>query len=794
MAVSTPHDGSERSLTRRLSTAELTVDQHGMIARWSGAARSLVGFTASEILGEPFARLLSPRGDAPGEGTDTTAPVLVHGRDGHTEACHVRIRPADDVPGGWAVALTPVTAGEHGDRVGPAVLETLFTQAPSSLCVYDSDLRLRQFNPAAQGMQGVFGPRSLGLTPHEVWPESNSEEFEVHMRQVLESGVPVLGFDKRGRPPDDPEHEHVFANSIFRLEDAQGRVLGLATTAVEITEQRIAEERIALLADASAVIGTSLSVVETGQQLADVTVPRFADAATVDVFAPVLVGEEPDPNHPDLRRVGLRYSGDDAAPAGDRQRRRPRFPYPIATGERVGDAPYRSEVLIPADDGEPLYRSTSGSRPVPCLVAPMKARGGVVGAVTLYRLRSGSSFSDFDSLTARDLASRAALSIDNARRYVREHNVARTLQHQMLRRRTAEQSAVTTSHYFAPASAGAHWFDVIPVSGARVAFVLGETTEAGLPGAASIGRLGAAVHTLASLDLTADEVLARLDTLVAQMADPEEGAFRHGNASSVAEIRCVYGLYDPVSGRLSLAVAGHLPPAVAEPGGTVRTLPVPVGKPLGTDERHFADADFDLPDGSVIAFYTPDLTHSAPTARDGRPPEWLAGPMASATGTPLDDLRNTIVASSPDVGNTPSGTVLLLARTHRLDNDQVHTWDLPSDPAIVATARSLVQRQLAVWGLEETGFVTELVVSELVTNAIRYAEGPIHLRVIRDHQALICEVSDASTTAPHLRYARTGDEGGRGLFLVAQLTQRWGTRFSDTGKTIWTEQDTQTPA
>lgn len=219
-----------------------------------------------------------------------------------------------------------------------------------------------------------------------------------------------------------------------------------------------------------------------------------------------------------------------------------------------------------------------------------------------------------------------------------------------------------------------------------------------------------------------------------------------------------------------------------------------VGKPLGTDERHFAGADFDLSDGSVIAFHTPALGPGTPTARDDRTPEWLTGVRSPAAGTPLDELRDTVLASSPDVGHTASGEILLLARTRRLDDDQVHTWDLPSDPAIVATARSLVQRQLAVWGLEEAGFVTELVVSELVTNAIRHAEGPVRLRVIRDRQALICEVSDASTTAPHLRYARTGDEGGRGLFLVAQLTQRWGTRFSDSGKTIWTEQDTQPPA
>lgn len=162
--------------------------------------------------------------------------------------------------------------------------------------------------------------------------------------------------------------------------------------------------------------------------------------------------------------------------------------------------------------------------------------------------------------------------------------------------------------------------------------------------------------------------------------------------------------------------------------------------------------------------------------------------MSGAIGVPLRQLRNDIAEALSDAWASRRGAVLLLARTQRLDEDHMGSWDLPSDPAVVATARSLVQRQLALWGLEESAFVRELVVSELVTNAIRYAEGPIHLRVIRDHRALICEVSDASTAAPHLRYARSGDEGGRGLFLIAELTQRWGTRFSSTGKTIWTEQ------
>ncbi|MCG0063313.1 ATP-binding protein [Streptomyces tricolor] len=99
----------------------------------------------------------------------------------------------------------------------------------------------------------------------------------------------------------------------------------------------------------------------------------------------------------------------------------------------------------------------------------------------------------------------------------------------------------------------------------------------------------------------------------------------------------------------------------------------------------------------------------------------------------------------------------------------------------------MASRQLSAWDMEDEAFATELIVSELVTNAIRYAEPPVQLRLIRD-RTLSVEVSDGSSTAPYLRHARTTDEGGRGLLLVSQFAQRWGTRYEDRGKTIWVEE------
>ncbi len=756
-----------------------------MIIRWSTEAQALLGFTSADMYGQPVTGLVAPdqRSTSAGwghAGDRMLAPVIrLYCKDGRTRECRVLVHPSARV-GGWTVLMAPPAQDPEPDDVGAAVLEALFSQSPVSLCVYDPDLHLRRYNPAALGKQGIFSQQSLGLRPHEVWPDSNAQDFEVCMAEVLRSGVPHVGFEKRGHPPDDPDHEHVFSNSAFRLHDREGHILGLATTSVEITEQRVAEERIALLAEASTLIGTSLDVMRTGQQLADITVPRFADATAVDVLAPVIVGEEPDPSVADLRRIGLRHTGTARADS-DTRAHHVRYPYPPSAAERLADPqPFRMKTVLPDGAGEPLYRS--GGQPAHALVAPLCARGVVLGLVTFYRLGDGSSFSDFDVLTVRDLASRAALAIDNARRYLREHSAARTLQRNLLPRRFPQRSAVETAHYFAPTASRADWFDVIPVSSSRVVLVMGTTGEADVAGAAAIGRLGAAVQTLADMDLAADEVLARLHTLATRIAG-ERSADTEQRSSLSTETAFVYAVYDPVSSRLTLASAGHPLPVVTTPDGSAQAVELSRGVPLGAEDDFAGSVEVDLPTGSTLAFYTPTLEASDGLAADDVPPI-LRAVILSVGEAPLEQLMNEAVAAL--AGASTQGA-LLLVRTRRLDEEDVVTWDLPSDPAVVGTARSLAARQLATWGLDEASFVTEMVVSELVTNAIRYAQGPIRLRLIRD-RVLTCEVSDGSTTAPHLRYARLGDEGGRGLYLVAQLTQRWGTRFSKTGKTIWTEQ------
>jgi len=422
------------------------------------------------------------------------------------------------------------------------------------------------------------------------------------------------------------------------------------------------------------------------------------------------------------------------------------------------------------------------------IVVPLAARGMVLGVMTLWRSRRPDPFEADDLTLAQELASRAAVAIDNARRFTQQQQTAFTLQSSLLPRTVPDQSAVEVALRYLPASAapglGGDWFDVIPLSGARVALVVGDVVGRGIHAAATMGRLRTAVHTLASLDLEPDEVLSRLDDLVILLAAEQEAAGERPVGEQVVGATCLYAVYDPVSGRCFVARAGHPPPVVTAPDGHVAPLDLPAGPPLGLGGLPFEARDVELAEGSLLCLYTNGLIGERNIDAD----VGLAK-LCDALTRPADALERTCQAVVDSlVPSRPGDDVaLLVARTRMLPPDNVASWRLPSEPASAARARALTSAKLSEWGLEHLAFTTELIASELVTNVYRYAGGPATLRLIRE-RCLVCEVSDTSHTSPHLRRARTTDEGGRGLFLVAQMAERWGTRYTREGKTVWTEQ------
>ncbi|MEU1513913.1 SpoIIE family protein phosphatase [Streptomyces sp. NPDC005811] len=554
----------------------------------------------------------------------------------------------------------------------------------------------------------------------------------------------------------------------------------------------LARKRLELLYDAGVRIGTTLDVTHTAEELADVAVPRFADFAAVDLADPVLHGEEPASTGAGtpLRRAALGAVHEEPAlyGVGDRVAYVPSTPQArsLESGQSVLE-PVLAEAPgwianDPARGGRVLAAGVHS-----LITVPVRARGVTLGVVSFYRSQQPDSFEEDDLSLARELVGRAAICIDNARRYTREHNTALALQRSLLPRGRPEQNAVEVAYRYLPARAGVggDWFDVIPLSGARVALVVGDVVGHGLHAAATMGRLRTAVHNFCALDLAPDELLTHLDDLVGRLDRGEGWAVENTHPDTgIIGATCLYAVYDPVLRRCTLARAGHPLPAVVHPDGRVDFVDLPAGPPLGLGGMPFETAELELAEGSQLVLYTDGLIEDRLQDIDVGL-DRLRTVLACAERAPEDTCEAVLDALLP--ARPTDDVALLVARTRALGPQQVAQWDLPSDPAVVAHTRAAVTSQLTAWNLDELAFTTELIASELVTNAIRHATGPVQLRLLRD-RTLICEVSDGSGTSPRLRRARTEDEGGRGLFLVARLTERWGTRYTPTGKIIWTEQ------
>ncbi|MFC4007152.1 SpoIIE family protein phosphatase [Nonomuraea purpurea] len=394
------------------------------------------------------------------------------------------------------------------------------------------------------------------------------------------------------------------------------------------------------------------------------------------------------------------------------------------------------------------------------------------------------------------LSGLVAQALERARLYDAEHNRAQQLQHALLPRTLPTLPAVTAAARYLPAAkdmeVGGDWYDVIPLSSERVALVIGDVMGHGVTEAATMGRLRTAVHTLADLELPPDELLTHLNDLITDLGEDFYAT-------------CLYAVYDPTTRLCSFSRAGHPPPAILYPDGTVRFLKGEPNPPLGAATPPFDIVETHVPEGTVLILYTDGLVESATRDIDQgmallaetvagiirRPPcrhrdhSSEAGQGCRECMEVFCDTLLTALLSPQQATNDDSA--LLIARTHLLGGDDIAFWSLPVDPRAAGQARSLVRDQLEIWHLDDLSMTTELLVSELIGNVVRHARGPVQLRLLRG-RSLVCEVSDGSLTTPRIRRASDTDEGGRGLQLVAALSHRWGTRYTATGKCIWTEQ------
>ncbi|MFD9004527.1 SpoIIE family protein phosphatase [Streptomyces sp. NPDC059582] len=699
-----------------------------------------------------------------------------------------------------AVAVSTIGAVLVGRRLlrqthglGPTEITRLYKHhdavlraAREGVVILDADRRLLLVNEEAR--------RLLELTTDTQGRRVDELDLAPSIAELLASG----------REATDEVHlagDRVLAVNQRPL-DRYGGASGSVVTLRDSTELRVlsgraeeARERLRVLYDAGIGIGTTLDVTRTAEELAEAAVPQFSDYATVDLAEAVLRGDEPNGTERQLRRVAAAGVREDAPL--------------IRVGERVAFAPPASRtahltagrgVIDPDLRVAPMPGYIPGFGPRDpermrrvvehgihsLITVPLRARGAILGVASFWRSEKPEPFEDDDLDLAEEMATRAAVAIDNARRYTREHAMAVTLQRSLLPTSLPTPSAVEVAHRYLPAESddvGGDWFDVIPLPGARVALVVGDVVGHGLHAAATMGRLRTAVHNFSALDLAPDDLMAHLDELVTRIDTEEAGG---DDGRSVTGTTCLYAVYDPTSGRVTAARAGHPGLVLVRPDGTVHFPEVPASPPLGLGGAEpFETAELRLAEGSRLVLYTDGLIEERGRDID----VGLALLRDALAGHPERDPEQTCRAVCDAVlPAVPRDDVaVLVARTRLMEPDRIARWQLAPDPAAVAPVRAACGRRLRDWGLDDIAFATELILSELATNAVRYGAAPITVRLLYD-RTLICEVSDASSTSPHLRRAAATDEGGRGLYLVARFAQRWGTRYTPRGKVIWTEQ------
>ncbi|WP_232792650.1 SpoIIE family protein phosphatase [Actinacidiphila yeochonensis] len=801
------------SLYDYIRVAAFSLDSGGRVEQWSERAAEFFGVPAAEAIGRDPIDAFAPA-EVRGRAHHRMAEIL-DGREwngllpyrdpaGGQGLAEVYVMPAD----GGALCVAVDVAALRQIETDLAASQAVFGQSPMGFVLFDVRLRLIRVNDRFAEVFGRPADTHPGRGPHDFLSRVEADRLTAALRQVLETGDPVLDMPLVGTVPGDPARRR-WAISLYRLHSNSGRPIGVAGLAVDVTGRQRAEREaaharrnLALLNEAGSRIGTSLDLETTARELLDVAVPHFCDLASVDLYQALLSGAEELTGTSDgsgeLRRVAFASAVSDApvVMAGDDDVNPGDGPVSVGAVHRYRFSSASARALRTAQpqviDGEsghdlrtPLVQST--------LVVPMVARDTVLGLVQFSRAKGSEPFTGRDRMLAEELAARAAIFLDNARLYRREHERALILQRSLLPPDDPEAAGLDIACRYLPGSmeteVGGDWFDVIELPGHRTALVVGDVMGRGLRAAVAMGELRTAVRTLAMLDLEPAEVLTALDEVASGLGAPSAGRSRRSKETSDADLgevylaTAVYAVYDSVTRRCTIANAGHLPPVVVEPGEQPMLLELPKGVPLGVGGEPFEETEVQLADGSLLALYTDGLVESRNHPLD----EGLDAFRNSLadSGRPLEDVCDHVLATL-DTAHGEDDIALLMARVEGLPADHVGDWRLEPQLTSVAKARELARGQLLAWDLEELVDTTELLVSELVTNALRHGYGDIRLRLLLD-RTLVCEVWDSALVQPRRRRARDTDEGGRGLQLVAMLSRSWGSRRTHRGKTVWFE-------
>ncbi|PKW05619.1 PAS domain S-box-containing protein [Streptomyces sp. 1222.5] len=618
-----------------LSVAAVALDTRGRVVFWTPQAEDLFGYTAEEALGENATRLLvrpehlqavsSLFTEVLETGRGWAGAFPVRHKDGSTRLTEFRtMRLLDDLGDVYALGIAADHTLLQRVETDLALCEQLVNQSPIGLALMDPDLRYLLVNPALERIDGIPAEDHIGRHLRETLPFPDADTVESALRQVLTTGTPLIDQYHVGRPPADPEHDHAWSLSFYRLADPGGRILGAAVSVVDVTERhRAAAEadrarrRLALIAEASTRVGTTLDVQQTADELAEIAAPALADVVAVDVLDSALACRrirKPD-NGPELfRALALKAAhptvaeraadppGDLATYDGDRL-----VTLCVHTGRPVLVRYVRAQdlprIARDAEAGALLARAGVHSY----LAVPLIAHGEVIGALDLKRTRNPAPFDDDDVVLAGELAGRAAVAIDNARWFQSVRNTALTLQRSLLPDHSTHHTGLEVASRYQPAQAtsevGGDWYDVISLADDKTALVVGDVMGNGIDAAATMGRLRTATCAYAELDLAPAEVLQHLDKVTCDLEH--------------YIVTCLYAVYDPRTRRCTIANAGHMPPALVR-GDSPTLLDLPAAAPLGVGGIAFEATSFELLPGDLLVLYTDGLVETRQHPIDDR--------------------------------------------------------------------------------------------------------------------------------------------------------------------------------
>ncbi|MFJ6795081.1 SpoIIE family protein phosphatase [Streptomyces sp. NPDC091268] len=621
-----------------LNVAAVVLDAKGRIALWSPQAEQLFGWTAQEALGRPAAKLLAAKehvglvlelfARVMGGAGDWAGAFPVRHKDGSSRLVEFRnMRLLDEHGDMYALGIATDRTRLRGLERDLALSARLVAQSPIGLAVLDTDLRYVLVNPTLERINGLPAADHIGRSVREALSFlDDAAAVESAMRQVLATGTPLVEQFTAGHTHGDRHHEHAWSVSYYRLEDAAGQVLGLATSVVDVTQShRAAKEiarsrrRLALIADATVRIGTTLDLDLTARELADVVVPELADIAAVDILDSVLAGRpslKSSDHEPAVFRalaVAAAFPSEAvraADPPGDiaRYEADRLVTRSVTTGHPVLVAHVKAHDIsrIARDEEAGAMLARAGLRSY--LAVPLIARGEVLGALDLKRTRNPLPFDEDDIILAGELAARAAVCIDNARWFRNAHHTALALQHHLLPHHPPDTPGLEVAYRYRPAAAtseiGGDWFDAIPRADGTTVLVVGDVMGSGINAAAGMGQLRTATRTLAELGLDPAQVLRQLDLATATLEE------------TIAT--CVYAVHDPHRGECRIAVAGHLPPVLIPAGQAPRLLELPTGTPLGVGGVPFESTTVPMEPGDRLVLYTDGLVEVRDQPIDSR--------------------------------------------------------------------------------------------------------------------------------------------------------------------------------